>query len=427
MKNWSRLYQWNPREVLYPTSEEAVQQIIRNALQSGSKIRCIGSGHSFTPLCVTGEILISLDNYQGIVELNKAENQATVKAGTKLHLLGALLFEQGLALENMGDVDRQSIAGTISTGTHGTGLAFGTMATQVVKLRFVNGHGEMVECSERLHPEIFKAAQTSLGALGIITQVTLQCVPVYTLQLQNNTESLESVHTELEVRNRQNRNFEFYWFPHTCRAWTKTANLAECRPQKQNTVSYLTGYVVENYAFSAFCHLGNSFPNLNRKISAISARSIPQVTKSYYSHKVYASPRLVRFHEMEYNIPLEAHAEVFNEVVKQIEKSGMTEHFPIENRAVKGDDIWLSPAFQRDSAYIACHCFYKKNPRPYFSLLEPIFRAYGGRPHWGKMHTLTFKDFVDAYPQFPQFLQQREIQDPQKIFLNPYLIKIFEP
>lgn len=421
MQNWSGRYQWNPQQIAYPASVEEIRTVVQRAVESGRQIRTIGSGHSFNPLWVTEDILVSLDKYQGLVSVDKEKQTAVVKGGTKLHLLGELLFEHGLAMENMGDIDAQSIAGTISTGTHGTGLDFGTISTQVIGLRWINGRGEIVECSPQKGGELFKAAQVSLGTMGIITEVTLQCVPAYRLELRSRKEQLRDVLNTLSQRHRDNRNFEFYWFPHTELAWTKTANIAHDQPDKVNVVNYLTEYFLENYAFKVLCESARFFPGLNKSVAKISAASIPDVRKVYHSHKVYATQRLVRFHEMEYNIPLEAHEAVFKEITATIRKHNFNVHFPIENRVVKADDVYLSPAYERDSAYIACHVYHKKDCKPYFTALEAIFLAHGGRPHWGKMHSLEAAQLAERYPMFERFQQHRAEQDPEGVFLNDYL------
>ncbi|MEO0341711.1 MAG: FAD-binding protein, partial [Bacteroidota bacterium] len=240
LKNWSQEYNWRPAHIHYPESEAAIQSIIQKAAEEGKRIRIIGTGHSFNPLWVTDQILVNLDKYQGLVDIDSEKNLATVKAGTKLHLLGALLYEQGLAMENMGDIDAQSIGGTISTGTHGTGLAFGTISTQVRKIRFINGKGEIKVCSSEVEPELFKAAQVSLGALGIITEITLQCVPAYRLELINGKEPLQDVLSTFQERIQTHRNFEFYWFPHTQSTWTKTSNIVTDVPDKINAFNYFS-------------------------------------------------------------------------------------------------------------------------------------------------------------------------------------------
>lgn len=424
MKNWSRKYKWQPNEIAYPTSEKEVQAVIQRAIQEKKKVRIIGSGHSFNPLWVTGHILISLDKYQGLISIDKGKMQATVKAGTKLFTLGELLFEQGMAMENLGDIDVQSLGGAISTGAHGTGMAFGTISTQVKKLRFVNGKGEIIECSETENRDLFKAAQVSLGALGMITEITLQCVPAYRLELVNKSEKLSNVLDTFHNRNANNRNFEFYYFPHSEKVWTKTANIATDQPDKINAANHFIDYVIENYAFKVLCEIARMIPAMNKNVSKISVASIPNARKVFYSHKIYATQRLVRFNEMEYNVPLEAHDTVLRAMIKKIESSNFKVHFPIENRVVAKDDAYLSPAYGRDSAYIACHVYNKKDYKPFFKAMEDILKAHGGRPHWGKMHTLTAKDFAERYPKFENFNRHRAAQDPNGLFLNDYLKEI---
>ncbi|MEM1124848.1 MAG: D-arabinono-1,4-lactone oxidase [Bacteroidota bacterium] len=426
MKNWAGNIVFNPSTVAYPTTEEDIQKIVLKAANDRKKVRIIGTGHSFTAVCATDDVLISLDHYQGIVSTDKNLVQATVKGGTKLNYLGELLFQEGMAMENLGDIDVQSIAGTISTGTHGTGKAFGTISTQVVALRFINGKGEIVECSETNNRALFKAAQVSLGTFGVITQLTLQCVPIYKLALYNRKEPLADVLATIDQRNAANRNFEFYWMPYTDMAYTKTTNVVEAaEPDKINFFNYWTEYVLENYVFKLFCELAHWFPSKNEFVSKLTADSASDVKKVYYSHKIYATQRLVRFREMEYNVPAEAYDEVIKDVMKVVNSKKYNIHFPIENRWVEGDDILMSPAYQRDSAYIACHVYAKKDHQAYFAALEEVFRAYGGRPHWGKMNSLQPQDVAALYPEFEAFTRFRKLQDPDGVFFSPYLAGLF--
>ena len=351
MKNWSGLEKWNPAEILFPESEEAIQQIVKSALDKKQKVRIIGSGHSFTKLCVTNDILISLDKYQGLVQVNKSTNLATIKGGTKLKKLGELLHAEGLAMENLGDIDAQSIAGTISTGTHGTGASFGTISTQVRAIRLVNGLGEIVDCSAENNVALFKAAQVSLGALGIITQITLQCMPSYKLKMIYEKASLSEILKNYKSINQATRNFELYWMPYTDTVLTKKANVTSEEVDKIGIGSFFQEYILENLGFKILCEVANIFPSKNRWVSEISAKTLSTVVKRAYSHHIYATVRAVRFNEMEYNIPVEAYEEVMKEIQKSFEKNEFQIHFPIENRFVKGDDIYLSPAFGRDSAY----------------------------------------------------------------------------
>lgn len=425
MKNWSGKYQWQPEQLLFPKSEEEIQEGIKKAIQAKKKVRIIGTGHSFNPLWVTDHILISLDEYQGLVRVDQENKQVVVKAGTKLSTLGDLLFEEGLAMENLGDIDAQSLGGTIGTGTHGTGLGFGSISTQVIGIRLINGLGEMVYCSRKKNRDLFKAAQVSLGLLGVITEITLQCVSAYKLELFNRQEILTEVIESLEERHEQNRNFEFYFFPYSNKAWTKTSNIAIGQADKSNVFNYLTEYVLENYLFKVLCEFARFFPGQNARVARLSAESIPNIRKVYQSHKVYATTRLVRFNEMEYSVPIAAHREVLREIRRAIEKHKFAVHFPIENRAVRGDNIYLSPAYGRNSAYIACHVYHKKDYRAYFSTLEEIFKAHEGRPHWGKMHSLRAADLPERYPKLAAFQRQRQAQDPEGLFFNDYLKTLF--
>jgi FAD-linked oxidoreductase len=425
MKNWSGNQRWQPNTVFYPDSEAGIQSIIQRAAAEKRKVRMMGSGHSFTPLSNTDDFLISLDKYQGLVHVNKEEQQVTVKAGTKLHYLNKLLFKEGLALENMGDINVQSIAGATATGTHGTGTAFGNMSTQVVGLRFVNGQGEVVNCSLREQPGLFKAAQISLGTLGVVTEISLQCVSAYRLALVIDKERLDDVLDNYEKHNTENRNFEYYWFPHSEYVMTKRSNLTTAPTDPNGFKNYLQEVVLENYGFKLVCELSYRFPSKSQWLSRLSADLIDRHVKVSDSHQVFATPRMVRFNEMEYNVPVEAYQEVKKELVKWVNKHHPDILFPIENRFVKSDDIYLSPAYQRDSAYIAVHVYNKKDYRPYFKALEAIFKAHNGRPHWGKLHTMTAEELKARYPQLAAFQRFREQHDPQRLFLSPYLQSLF--
>lgn len=422
MKNWAGNVIWNPSEIAYPSSQEEIQQLVLKAANDRKKIRVLGTGHSFTALCQTEDTLVSLDKYQGLITVDTGKMQATVKGGTKLNHLGDLLFKEGMAMENLGDIDVQSIAGTISTGTHGTGASFGTISTQVIALQFVNGKGEIISCSETENRELFKAAQVSMGALGIITQITLQCVPLYKLGVEMKAAPLEDVLANLQAHLDDNRNFEFFWLPYTNKVATKTSNIeATSEVDKISFFNYWSEYIIENYLFMGICEFGKWFPSKTQAISKLTANLISDSKKTAFSHKIYATPRLVKFREMEYNVPADAYQEVMKDVIKTVNSGKFDVHFPIENRWVKGDDILMSPANGRDSAYIACHVYSNKDCKPYFKALEDIFRAYDGRPHWGKMNTLSPAVIADMYPEFSTFMKHRSEQDPDNIFVSQYM------
>ncbi len=425
MKNWSENQEWNSKEFLQPSTSKEIKEIIQTANKIGKKIRVYGTKHSFSAVNNTDSICLNLDKYQGIVNVDKKNNYVTVKGGTKLFNLTQLLAKEGLATENMGDVDKQSIAGAISTGTHGTGTTFGNISTQVVAVTFINGLGEEIYCSETENKELFKCMKVSLGVLGIITELTLRCIPNYKLKLVKKVEKLDAVLSKLTEINKENRNFEFYWFPYTNAVQTKYSNVTTQKANKDNFINYLNDVVVENYILKLLCVLAKKNPKLNVGVSKFSARFLSKSTKVKESKDVYATPRLVKFNEMEYNIPIECYQDCLNDITNLINTKQFKIHFPLENRFVKGDDIYLSPAYKRDSAYIACHVYKEKEYEPYFKALEKVFIKYGGRPHWGKMHFQKAQYFQKSYPMFDVFNKHRKNHDPNNLFLNEHLNDIF--
>lgn len=425
MNNWSGHLVWSPDKTAHPSSEEEIRELVLHALENGKNIRTIGAGHSFTSLCETDDILVSLDHYQGLIAVDKNKMTATVRAGTRLYLLNELLFAQGMALENLGDIDQQSIAGAAGTGTHGTGAALGNISTLIRAIRLIDGKGETRECSPEKEPQLFRAAQVSLGALGIITEITLQCVPAFNLELQIGKTGLEEVIRSFPELNARNKHFEYYWFPHSGYAMTKRLNPTDETEEKEGFGNFVQEYVLENYGFQLMCDLSRWIPSATPGLSRFSGRTVGPYRKVSRSYKAFCTRRLVRFNEMEYSIPLAAYGDVMKEIAGVVNRQFRSILFPIESRVVQGDDIPLSPAYARDSAYIACHVYHKKDFRAFFTRLEDIFRAADGRPHWGKIHNLQHRQYAEAYPDFQAFDAIRRQCDPEGVFLNAFLRSVF--
>ncbi|MEM7345023.1 MAG: D-arabinono-1,4-lactone oxidase [Chloroflexota bacterium] len=424
-QNWSGAVQANPSESLAPSTEAEIVAIVKRARQTGQTVRVVGSGHSFTPIVATDDILLSLDEMQGLVKVNHAKNEVTVKAGTKIRALHLILFEHGFSQENLGDIDVQSIAGAISTGTHGTGKTLGSIATQVTALRLVTGTGEVLTCSETENSELFKAAQISVGALGIITEITLRCLPAYTLHLQWSKGSLTDCLENYERYWDDNRHFEFFWIPHTDTIMRKSMNFTEADPRKNNFLKYFQENVIENAALWVLMEASRLFPKRSPTVARAIEALVSDGEDVNYAHNVFASKRLVRFQEMEYSLPIEHFASAMQALRALFETERPNVAFPVECRVVRQDDIYLSPAYGRDSAYIAVHEYNKKPYRDYFEAVEAIFRRYEGRPHWGKMHTCTAEDFAQMYPKWDAFHAARKQCDPDGVFITPYLRRIF--
>ncbi|MFD1395205.1 D-arabinono-1,4-lactone oxidase [Kroppenstedtia eburnea] len=423
--NWSGSVRFTPREIAFPATEEDMVSLIRRARETGTFIRVIGSGHSFTPLVETDSILISLDRMQGVHPVDPEEQQVSVLGGTKLKALGASLLQQGWSPENLGDIDAQSIAGAVSTGTHGTGLRLGSLSEQTEALTLVTADGQIRECSAKQDPELYQAARLSIGSLGIITRVQLRVEPLYRLHFRSRRLPLDEVVNRLEEYKSNHRHFEFFWFPYTDSVQAKFMNKTDAPPTRKGWWSSFNKLVLENGVFWCLSEGARIVPRFSRAVSRISAWGVPQFEETGNSQSLFATPRHVRFNEMEYSIPAESLPAVIEEMKQTMEKNRFPVHFPIEIRFVKGDDIWLSPAFGRDSAYVAVHMYKGMPHQEYFQAMEQIFLRHDGRPHWGKMHHLGADQLCKLYPRWQDFRQIRRWLDPDGLFLNPYLRRIF--
>lgn len=424
MKNWSENVNWTPKDVLYPRSTEEVSEIVKEAAKAKRKIRAIGSGHSFTPLCATDDITLSLDNMQEISRVGDS-NIAFAQGGTKLYRLSAGLEKIGLAQENMGDINKQSVAGALATGTHGTGTTFGSISSQIEEVTFVNGKGEIHTVSLQSDPDLFRCLQVSIGSLGIITGLKLRCIPSYNLHLIKKKEKLDDVLANLEKHNAENRNFEFYWMPHTQYTQTKYSNTIEQKGKETSAaVAWFNEVFLENYMLEAICKIAKAFPTLNPAMSKLTAAFIGDEEKIKTSHEVFSTVRKVKFTEMEYSVPMEHYKTVMQELLRAYEKNKYAINFPIENRFVMEDLPYLSTSYGRKSAYIACHAYKGVDNTKYFKELEEIFQQFNGRPHWGKMHTCDHTYLSKQYDKWDIFQKHREEQDPEQIFTNPHIKKV---
>ncbi|MGH1335824.1 MAG: D-arabinono-1,4-lactone oxidase [Aureispira sp.] len=423
--NWAGTVKCQTEGLFYPATEEALVTLVQQAAEQGKTIRVMGEGHSFSPLLETEVYIVSLRHLSGLIAVDKEAKVATAWAGMSIKNCNQALYEQGMAMINLGDIDVQSLAGATATGTHGTGTAFGNLSSEIVGFRLLTADGQLLNCSAKEHPTIFAAGRISLGALGIITQITFNIVPAYKLEYTSAAGQFEETMPQIEQYNQENRNFEYYYFPYSDILQLKTSNKTD-KPIKHNAVlAYVNDVVMENGIFGAALKLGGLFPKLTKTISRSFAKTFPKGTTIHYSHKVYATVRQVRFKEMEYNIPVEHFDACMRAVKARIEEREYVVCFPVECRFVKGDDCWLSPAYQRDSAYIAVHTIPSMPHDPYFEEMEAIFKRYQGRPHWGKMHRRVAADLAPVYERWEDFLALRARLDPQGLFLNPYLKKLF--
>ncbi|MGA7204292.1 MAG: D-arabinono-1,4-lactone oxidase [Specibacter sp.] len=428
--NWAGDQRCTPAKVLFPSTVAEISAVVQAAAKAGTTVKAVGAGHSFTDIALTNGVLLHLDGLSGLQAVDRASRQVTLAGGTRLFELPALLAPYGLAMTNMGDIDRQSIAGAISTGTHGTGLAFGGIATQVMGLELVTGTGEVLRCSRMENAELFSAARVGLGALGIITSVTLQCVDAFSLHAVERPEPLPALLESLEERQRSADHFEFYWFPHTDTALTKTntrypLGQGPAGVKPLSTRAHLVDDIlVSNTLFSALCTATSKAPSTIPKVNAMASRLTGNREFADASHKVFATERTVRFREMEYAVPLADVPGILRELDAMIQRRGFTISFPVEVRCAAADDIPLSTAYGRETGYIAIHQHVKTDPYAYFRAAEVIFLSHGGRPHWGKWHFLHSADFEQAYPEFKMFGRVHNGIDPNRVFRNTYLDRV---
>ncbi|HEX5541054.1 MAG TPA: D-arabinono-1,4-lactone oxidase [Micromonospora sp.] len=423
--NWARNQRATAAAVLTPTTEEEVVAAVRTAAGTGRRIKPVGSGHSFTDIAHADDRRIDLSQLTGLVSVDTAQRRVTVEAGTPLRMLNDLLLAHGLALPNLGDIDAQTVAGAISTGTHGTGADHGCLSTFVEGLTLVTAAGEVLRCSATEHPDVFAAARVGLGALGVIVNVTLRCVDAFLLQADERPAPLAAVLADLPGHTAENDHFEFYWFPYTERVQIKANNrvTANHRP-----LSRLRGWLdddfLSNTVFAGACRLGRAIPTVVPAISAVSARALTARTYTALSHKVFCTPRRVRFVEMEYALPRPALPEALTALRRIIDALPFKVLFPIEVRFTAPDDIWLSHGYGRESAYLAIHQYVGAPYEPYFQAFEEVAAAMGGRPHWGKLHYRDAESLRPAYPRFADFLAVRDRLDPDRIFANAYTERV---
>jgi FAD-linked oxidoreductase len=427
-RNWAGTESATGVELLRPGSTDEVAAAVKTAAEQGKKVKAVGAGHSFTGCSAPEQVMVRLDGLASITNADKDSGRVTVGAGTDLAKLNAGLASFDLAMANLGDIDKQTIAGAISTGTHGTGARLGGLATQVVALELVTADGSVLNCSAEENPDVFAAARVSAGALGVITSLTLQAVPAFLLRAQEMPLPLAEVLGGFDELADGNDHFEFYWFPHTGLALTKRNNRVAAGVGA-SPVGRIRGWVddelLSNRVFELTNRLSVRRPALVPRINQLASRALSAREYVDSSYKVFCSERKVVFRESEYAVPREHVVEVVEQLRAWIDRSGERISFPIEVRVAAADDIWLSTAYGRDTAYVAIHQYHRLAHDKYFDAFERIVSAFGGRPHWGKLHTLGAEQLRERYPRFDDFLAVRDRLDPGRTFANPYSRQVF--
>jgi L-gulono-1,4-lactone dehydrogenase len=424
-RNWAGDEGCRPAAIAHPASVEEIAAALQRAERESLRVRVVGAGHSFSDIACSEGLLIVLDRFQRVLDVDTASRLVRVQGGTTIARLNAHLAEHGLALENLGDIDVQSIAGAISTATHGTGARLGNIPSQVAELTLVLADGSTLLCSQERDPELFRAARVGLGALGVVAEVTLRCVDTFTLRGIDAPAPLEETLTRFHELALGNDHFEFFVFPYCDVALTRTNNRTAEPPRPRGRVAaYANDVLLTNHAFGAFCRLGRAMPSQIPRINRLVTRLAGTTKRIDRSDRIFASPRLVRFTEMEYALPREHTTEAVRRVMNTIEERGFAVPFPIEVRTVAPDDALLSTAAGRESGFVAVHMYRGMQWRPYFEAVEQIMDGLDGRPHWGKRHFQTAETLRQRYPGWDRFQAVRAKLDPEGRFANAWTDRV---
>ncbi|MFF5454800.1 MULTISPECIES: D-arabinono-1,4-lactone oxidase [unclassified Streptomyces] len=424
-RNWAGNVTSRPAREVSPASAEELAEAVRRAAEDGLRVKTVGTGHSFTPIAATDGVLIRPGLLTGIRRIDREAMTVTVESGTSLKRLNVALAREGLSLTNMGDIMEQTVAGAVSTGTHGTGRDSASIAAQIRALELVTADGQLLTCSEKENPEVFAAARIGLGALGVVTAITFAVEPVFLLTAREEPMTFDRVTSEFDALHAENEHFEFYWFPHTDNCNTKRNNRSAGPAAPPGRISgWVEDELLSNGVFQLACSLGKAVPPVVPALAKVSSRALSARTYTDIPYKVFTSPRRVRFVEMEYALPREAAVAALREVKAMVERSPLKVSFPVEVRTAPADDIALSTASGRETAYIAVHLYRGTPHRAYFTAVERIMTAHGGRPHWGKLHTRDAAYFSEVYPRFAEFTALRDRLDPDRLFANDHLRRI---
>ena len=419
--NWSGSQTSLPSLRLAPGSEDELIDMVK---RSSRPVRCVGAGHSFNGLVPTDDTLMTLARMRGVASVNADTQEVDIWAGTQLFEIGEPLWDQGLAMINMPDIDVQSLAGAIATSTHGTGSHLGSISSTVTSLRLVTATGEIVECSAQQNSDLFQAGRTSLGALGVVSQARLQTRSAYQLRERSWFVPLEEGLEQVEELRDGHRSWEAYFFPHGDYMLNITQDEVGGEAPAVLTHEPTDGYETFRQMSKVIDYIPVFMysPIMN---VALRGQLDEVEIKEGRSYQVYPTVRDMRFNEMEYSIPAEYGVDCIREILATINELSIDIIFPMEYRYVPADDIWLSPFYERDTCTISVHQFHDRDYKPYFAQIEPIFLKYEGRPHPGKLHTLSAPEFAARYPRWNDFLRIRQEMDPEGKFLNSYLKRVF--
>lgn len=422
--NWSGTVRCEPNHCAEPVTLEEIQAEVVRAADEGERLRVIGSGASYSPLCASDDNHLSLRHFHGIESVDVQRSRVWVRAGTTLHRLGSELANLELALENAPSWDRVTIAGAIATGSHGSGLAFGNLASLVTGLRLVMADGTLRSCSREQLPELFDAARIALGALGVITHVELQCIDHYRLRVRSKRASFGETLTRLTELRREHRNFELHWFPYANMMRQRYTDEVRDAPSSAFTPHRARAVFHEQIVLRSLRTLAQRSPQAAEYAGKLLADGIPPDSSVRNAEDAYRIPRRTRVEHLEYALPLDTADSCLRQLERMLHAMDLRVHVPIEIRFVRADTAWLSPHYERDSVCISLPAYRDVAHADYYAAATKLFDRVDGRPHWASAHDKTAVELRALYPRFDDFCQLRAELDPRGLFLNPHLARV---
>ncbi|MFJ2742611.1 D-arabinono-1,4-lactone oxidase [Streptomyces sp. NPDC087440] len=426
-RTWSGTVGCAPAQLVRPTGEDEIVRAVGAAARDGLTVRAAGTGHSFNRLATTPGVLLDLTAYTGIVALDRAAGEVTVRAGTRIGPLCAALDRKGLALENIGTLADQTVAGALATGNHGTGLGHAPLSGQVARVRLVTADGEVREVGPGDAADLWGSVRTSLGVLGVLTEVTLRCVPRFRLRVELGAEPLDSVLERFTQWAGESEHPSLNWLPWTDRASLRAVDRTEepvtPRAPLRRYAATLDEVRCGVTGQAARLAGAAAVPWLTARLGGLWPDS-PYVDSG---HRAFTFPQPVRFLAMEHALPLARTADALRALRPVLRGMGRYSPYSVLVRVGAGDDLPLSPAHGRDTGYLNLTVPRTAGQIEILRAAEHVLRDFEARPHWGKAHTATADVLAPRYPGWKDFQRIRALLDPEGVFSNAYTDRLLGP
>ena len=426
-KNWDDTLECSPKAFYQPSTEAEVIDIVREVESRHQTLRAFGAGHSWSPLVPTSDALINLDNLSSILSVDPATRRVTTQAGIRLKQLNAQLPNYNLAMKQLGSIEEQSISGAFSTATHGTGIDYPPLPSLISSMRIIGSGGRIIDIDAEAQPELMSAARTSLGAFGIITQVTLQCVPAHNLETVAYPLPFEEAAAKIPALIKANERVRLYWFANTDVIQVMLYNHTDKPVSPKNQFAdWFQNIVIKHELYQLLLDAGYQIPGLVGPINQFGAKvGFVKEERVDRSDRIILIPLPPPHQETEYAVPVDKAGEALRLTRKLVEAADYKLNIPLEIRFAAADDVMLSPCYQRASCYVGAYTFGEQFAAPYFNGFEGLMKSLGGRPHWGKHITVSAEELRSLYPKYDRWNQIRKQLDPNGTFANDWIKQMF--